>query len=62
MSKGFEYDVVDVNNPSQEKSITFSMSWALNLNAVLKESFRIIKVTRTGEKLDTSYNFIPTNE
>ena len=59
-SKAIEYDVVDINS-GQEKTITFSLSWALNLNAVLKEGFRIIKVTRTGEKLETSYNFVPAN-
>jgi hypothetical protein len=59
-SKAIEYDVIDINS-GQEKIITFSLSWALNLDALLDEGFRDIKITRTNEGLDTNYQFVPVN-
>ena len=55
-SKAAQYTVIC---EGQEKIITFSLSWALNLNELLKAGYTTIKVSRRGSGLDTSYNFIP---
>lgn len=59
VSKGIEYTVTDINT-GDEKAFTLSPQWAKLLNALLKEGFLIIKVTRRGSGLDTSYEFVPT--
>jgi hypothetical protein len=56
-SKRVEYDVI--NEGGNPKTITFSLSWALNLNELLKAGHSVIKVSRRGSGLDTSYNFVP---
>lgn len=60
-SKAIEYEVIDVN-VAKQKTVQFSLSWALNLNEILKEGYSLIKVKRTGSGLDTSYSFVPSNE
>lgn len=57
-SKAVQYTVVNVND-GQEKILSLSLSWALNVNELLKAGYRNIKVSRRGSGLDTSYNFIP---
>lgn len=57
-SKAVQYTVVNVND-GQEKLLTLSLSWALNLNELLKANYTTIKVSRRGSGLDTSYNFVP---
>jgi hypothetical protein len=57
-SKAVQYTVINVND-QQEKILTLSLSWSLNLNELLKAGYRVIKVSRRGSGLDTSYNFIP---
>lgn len=57
-TKAVEYVVVNVND-GQEKVLTLSLSWALNLNELLKAGYTTIKVSRRGSGLDTSYNFVP---
>ncbi len=57
-SKAAEYAVISVND-GQEKLLTLSLSWALNLNELLKAGYTNIKVSRRGSGLDTSYNFVP---
>ena len=57
-SKAVEYVVVNVND-GQEKILSFSLSWALNLNELLKAGYTTVKVSRRGSGLDTSYNFVP---
>lgn len=58
-SKAAQYTDVNVND-GQEKLLTLSLSWALNLNELLKAGYSTIKVTRRGGGLDTSYNFVPS--
>jgi hypothetical protein len=58
-SKAIKYDVLNIND-GQEKVLELSLSWALNLNAILQEGFDVIKITRTGSGLQTSYGFAPT--
>ena len=56
-SKRVEYDVTNAGgNP---KTVTFSLSWALNLNELLKAGTTKIKVIRKGSGLSTSYMFVP---
>lgn len=57
-SKAVQYTVINVND-GQEKILTLSLSWALNLNELLKAGYTAIKVSRRGSGLDTSYNFVP---
>jgi hypothetical protein len=57
-SKVVQYVVISVND-GQEKILTLSLSWALNLNELLKAGYTTIKVSRRGSGLDTSYNFVP---
>ena len=57
-SKAVQYVVISVND-GQEKILTLSLSWALNLNELLKAGYTTIKVSRRGSGLDTSYNFVP---
>lgn len=57
-SKAAQYTVINPND-GQEKILTLSLSWALNLNELLKAGYTTIKVSRRGSGLDTSYNFIP---
>ena len=57
-SKAAQYTVINVND-RQEKILTLSLSWALNLNEFLKASYVNLKVTRKGSGLDTSYSFLP---
>lgn len=57
-SKAVQYTVINVND-GQEKILTLSLSWALNLNELLKAGYTSIKVSRRGGGLDTSYNFVP---
>lgn len=57
-NKAVEYVVVNVND-GQEKIFTLSLSWALNLNELLKAGYTSVKVSRRGSGLDTSYNFVP---
>lgn len=57
-SKAVQYVVISVND-GQEKILTLSLSWALNLNELLKAGYTTIKVSRRGSALDTSYNFVP---
>jgi hypothetical protein len=57
-SKAVQYAVMNVND-GQEKILTLSLSWALNLNELLKAGYSTIKVSRRGSGLDTSYNFVP---
>lgn len=57
-SKAAEYTVINVND-GQEKILTLSLSWALNLNELLKAGYLAIKITRKGSGLDTSYSFVP---
>ena len=57
-SKAVEYVVVNVND-GQEKILSLSLSWALNLNELLKAGYTTVKVSRRGSGLDTSYNFVP---
>ena len=57
-SKAVQYTVINVND-GQEKILTLSLSWALNLNELLKAGYTNIKVSRRGGGLDTSYNFVP---
>ena len=56
-SKRVEYDVI--NEGGNPKTITFSLSWALNLNELLKAGTTKIKVIRKGSGLSTSYMFVP---
>ncbi len=57
-SKAVQYTVLNVND-GQEKILSLSLSWALNLNELLKAGYMNIKVNRRGSGLDTSYNFVP---
>ena len=57
-SKAAQYTVINPND-GQEKILTLSLSWALNLNELLRAGYTTIKVSRRGSGLDTSYNFIP---
>ncbi len=57
-SKAVQYVVVSVND-GQEKILSLSLSWALNLNELLKAGYTTAKVSRRGSGLDTSYNFVP---
>ena len=57
-SKAVQYTVLNVND-GQEKILSLSLSWALNLNELLKAGYTNIKVNRRGSGLDTSYNFVP---
>ena len=57
-SKAVQYTVLNVND-GQEKILSLSLSWALNLNELLKAGYMNIKVNRRGSWLDTSYNFVP---
>ena len=57
-SKAVEYIVINPND-GQEKVLSLSLSWALNLNELLKGGYTTIKVSRRGSGLDTSYNFVP---
>jgi hypothetical protein len=41
------------------KTLTLSLSWALNVNDLLKEGHTKIKISRRGEGVDTRYTFIP---
>ena len=56
-SKAAQYTVVNVND-GQEKLLTLWLSWALNLNELLKAGYTNIRVTRRGGGPDTSYVFI----
>ena len=56
-SKRVEYDVI--NTGGNQKTITFSLSWAMNLNELLKRGHTKIEVVRKGSGMDTTYNFIP---
>jgi hypothetical protein len=57
-SRAAQYTVITVND-GQEKILTLSLTWALNLNELLKSNYTTIKVSRRGSGLDTSYNFVP---
>ena len=57
-SKAVQYTVLNVND-GQEKILSLSLSWALNLNELLKAGYTNIKVNRRGSGLDTSHNFVP---
>jgi hypothetical protein len=57
-SKAAEYEIINVND-GQAKVVTFSLSWALNLNELLKAGYTTIKVNRRGSGLSTSYSFVP---
>ena len=57
-SKAVQYVVISVND-GQEKILSLSLSWALNLNELLKAGYSTVKVSRRGSGLDTSYNFVP---
>lgn len=57
-SKAVQYVVISVND-GQEKILSLSLSWALNLNELLKAGYTTVKVSRRGSGLDTSYNFVP---
>jgi hypothetical protein len=57
-SKAVQYTVLNIND-GQEKILTLSLSWALNLNELLKAGYTTVKVNRRGSGLDTSYNFVP---
>lgn len=57
-SKAVQYVVISVND-GQEKILSLSLSWALNLNELLQAGYTTIKVSRRGSGLDTSYNFVP---
>ena len=56
-SKAVEYTVITPDN--QEKVLTLSLQWALALNALLKEGYTNIRVSRRGAGLDTNYTFVP---
>ena len=56
-SKRVEYDVI--NAGGNQKTITFSLSWAMNLNELLKRGHTKIEVVRKGSGMDTTYNFTP---
>lgn len=60
-SKAVQYVVISVND-GQEKILSLSLSWALNLNELLQAGYTTIKVSRRGSGLDTSYNFVPVWE
>jgi hypothetical protein len=57
-SKAAEYDVVDVNTGAA-KILTLSLSWARQLNELLKNGYNVVKITRRGSGFDTQYTFIP---
>jgi hypothetical protein len=57
-SRAVQYTVINVND-GQEKILSLSLSWALNLNELLKAGYTTVKVSRRGSGLDTSYNFVP---
>jgi hypothetical protein len=56
-TKRVEYTVT--NAGGNEKVLTLSLSWALNLNELLKRGHTRIEVVRKGSMKDTSYTFIP---
>ena len=56
-SKRVEYTVI--NAGGNEKILTLSLSWALNLNELLKRGHTRIEVVRKGNMKDTNYTFIP---
>lgn len=56
-SKAVEYTITTPDN--REKILTLSLQWALALNALLREGYTNIKVSRRGAGLDTNYTFVP---
>jgi hypothetical protein len=60
-SKAVQYEVLTPQGES--KMLTLSLSWALNLNELLKEGHTKVKVGRRGGGLqDTRYAFLPVSE
>jgi len=60
-SKAVEYEVLTPEG--DQKLLTLSLSWALNLNELLREGHTKIKVGRRGGGLqDTRYAFLPITE
>lgn len=57
-SKAGQY-TVKVINTGETKTLTLSLSWATQLNALLKKGFTTIEMTRKGAGKDTEYTFVP---
>lgn len=58
VSKAGQYQVKDIVS-GETKTLQLSLSWAINLNALLKKGFTTIEMTRKGAGRDTEYTFVP---
>jgi hypothetical protein len=55
----FQYGVVDLNKPGQERYWTANQTTSEQIDAYLTEGHSLLKIQRIGSGTDTRYNIMP---